>query len=362
MLRLFPRYDRDDIVMKLFYKAVSHQWSAEALDWDAPTGLTPRQALALTNVITPVYLGEQAAMNGAALVLPQIISHGETTAQLYLATFLLDEARHFDVLTRLYTHFGNRPVALRRIPEMLRYHQRLSRGDRVDWLWGILISDIFAREFYLTFAKVQPRALFGQMSAHILRDESRHQAFAHAYLKNAVPQLTAARRLALVDMKNELLETMRGMHRRLEEDAEVLGIDGAAFFQDLSRHIEAHAVAIGLDGPRDRPGPNGGSGAEPNWMHRLADLRRRALTESDGLRWPILQGRGRPSVPPGSRLVAENTPELTAADLRLLVGPRPARRIFPVAPSLPEVATCAVCALVRLCKKAMLRGAPAARA
>lgn len=363
MLRLFPRYDRNDIVMKLFHKAVSHQWSAEDLDWEAPVGLTQRQALALTNIITPVYLGEQAAMNGAALVLPQIISHGETAAQLYLATFLLDEARHFDVLTRLYDHFGNRPVALRRMPEMLRYHQRLGRGDRVDWLWGILISDIFAREFYLTFAKVQPRALFGQMSAQILRDESRHQAFAHAYLKNAVPHLSDARRLALLDMKDELLETMAAMNRHLEEDAETLGIDGEAFIRDLSANIEAHAAAIGL-GRSPGSGPRGGGGERPDWMKQLARLRERSLAESAGVQWPVLNAATadpRPA-PMGRRLVADDTPALTAADLRLLVGPPRTRRIFPAAHPVAEMMKCAACALALLCRKAVLGRAAAARA
>lgn len=255
MIRLFPKIDEDDLMVRLFHKAVSNQWSSDSLDWDAPMGLTPRQALALTNIITPVYLGEQSAMNGAAQVLPELIRAGETSAQLYLSTFLLDEARHFEALTRLYRHVGANPVPLRKMPEMFRYHHRLSRGDRVDWLWGILISDLFAREFYLTFAKVQPNALFGRMSTRILQDESRHQAFAHTYLKAAVPTLSDERRIALIDMKDELLEIMESMNNRLSEDTDALDFDGAAFFRDLISNIEAHAKALGLSGPGNRPGP-----------------------------------------------------------------------------------------------------------
>ena len=355
MLRLFPDYDRDSLVSRLFRKAVAHQWSPDDLDWEAPAGLTGDQIGALTNLLTPVYLGEQAAMNGAARVLPELIAKGETAAQLYLSTFLLDEARHFDVLTRLYRDFGQRPLALRRVPEMLRYHHRLMTGDRVDWLWGILVSDVFARDFYLAFARVQPRALFGRMSVRILQDESRHQAFAHAYLKNAVPQLSADRRRQLVDMKDELLEIMAGMNRRLGADAETLGIDGAAFLQTLAAQIQAHAVAIGLDGG----GPGGGGGdGDPvpgdaaAWPASLAALQARA--PGDGVAWPERPlGAQGPLL--GARLSAVDVPALTAGDLRLLVGPR--RRIFPSAAAGPERhgTDCASCAVALLCRA--LRGA-----
>ncbi len=365
MIRLFPTIDQEDIVVRLFHKAVANQWSSDSLDWDAPLGLTPRQAVALTNVITPVYLGEQSAMNGAARVLPDLIQAGETSAQLYLSTFLLDEARHFEALTRLYRHVGQNPVPLRKIPEMFRYHHRLSQGDRVDWLWGILISDLFAREFYLTFAKVQPNALFGRMSAQILRDESRHQAFAHAYLKAAIPSLTDARRLALIDMKDELIEIMEAMNRRLVEDTEALQFDGDAFFKDLIDNIQAHAAAIGLGGPGSRTG--GGPGARyrdaDRWLQVLAERREAGLRESGGVLWP---GASRQPATPARTADQFSAVELTEEDLRLLIGPvprRPAqarRRIFPAAHPLAALASCAGCAAALLCRTRFFRAAAGA--
>ncbi len=388
MLRLFPKYERDDLIIRLFYKAVANQWSADDVDWEAPVGLTERQALALTNIITPVYLGEQAAMNGAATVLPSVIAAGETSAQLYLSTFLLDEGRHFDALTRLYGHLGNEPVGLRRMPEMLRYHHRLSQGDRIDWLWGILISDLFAREFYLTFSTVQPGALFGALSKRILQDESRHQAFAHTYLKHAIPGLSDARRHVLVDMKDELLDTMTKMNARLQADADALGIDGEAFIRDLAGNIEAHAAAIGLGGGRPRGGDGGDGGAPggPDWPAMLQRMRQEAMQDSGGVRWPgsaeavahasPLDPAAEP--PMGRSFVADDTPALTAADLRLLVGPRThgaraagaraaegpvrERRVFALPAPWKALATCAACALVDLCRRAVLGSAAAARA
>ncbi len=362
MIRLFPHLDEEDLILKLFHKAVANQWSSDALDWDAPLGLTERQALALTNIITPVYLGEQSAMNGAANVLPSLIAHGETSAQLYLSTFLLDEARHFEALTRLYRHMGQAPLALRKMPAMLRYHHRLSQGDRVDWLWGILISDLFAREFYLTFSKVQPNALFGRMSLQILRDESRHQAFAHAYLKAAIPTLSDSRRTALIDMKDQLLEIMESMNGDLREDSEVLGIDGDAFMQDLTRNIEAHGNAIGL-GPKagdDGHGPDAtGRGPGTDWMRRLAAMREVSI-RNGGVNWP--EGR---ADAPGT--VAGALPTIASEDVEFLFGgggrrrPRE-RRAFPAAHPLAWLASCSSCAVALLCRTRVVRAAAGARA
>jgi rubrerythrin len=279
VLRLFPRYERDDLLVRLFERAVRDQWSAAEVDWEAPLGLRPRQAEALARILSPVYLGEQSAMFGAASVLPQLAAAGETPAQLYLSTFILDEARHFDILTDLYRRLGHHPVSLRELPEMLRYHHRLRQGDRLDWAWGILISDLFARQFYQAFAKVQPQALFGKLSAHILLDESRHQAFAHTYLKRALPHLPPERRRAFRQRQDELLAIMAAMHQRLRDDAEALGLDGRAFLEELQAQVEAHARSIGLADPQDED--EGGSGPGP-WSRLIAAKRQAA----DGVHWP----------------------------------------------------------------------------
>ncbi|MBX5475899.1 MAG: long-chain fatty aldehyde decarbonylase [Clostridia bacterium] len=247
MIRLFPKIE-DDLFLALYHKARRSQWTSADVDWDAPLRLGDRQARALARILTPVYLGEQAAMLGAARVVPQLADAHETSAQLYVSTFLMDEARHFETLTKLYRTLGHDPIRLREMPESLRYHHRLVTGDRFDWVWGILISDIFSSLFYQTFARAQPDALFGRISTNILTDESRHKAFAHYYLRWAVPRLPEERREGLRQMKEELLQTMKAMYRHLQEDSKALGIDGDEFFERLTSHIETHARRIGIEG------------------------------------------------------------------------------------------------------------------
>jgi hypothetical protein len=304
VIRVQPAYDSADPFARLFHKAVRSQWSAEDVDWEAPLGLQPRQAVALTRILSPVYLGEQSAMYGASAVIPQLAAAGETSAQLYLATFLLDEARHFEVLTQLYQRLGHHPVALRELPEMLRYHHRLRQGDRIDWMWGILISDLFARQFYQAFAKVQPAALFGRMSARVLVDESRHQAFSHTYLKRVVPHLAPERRRALRVMQSDILRIMESIHRRLRDDTEALGFDGATFLGELTAQIEAHARSIGLAAEGDGAGgPGGGAGTGPghtDWAQLIAGKRAASLA-AGGVIWPVAQAQAQPPAPAGAR-------------------------------------------------------------
>src|SRR6266852_4783191 len=117
--RVFPDLS-DDLLLNLFHKGARAQWTSRDLDWSAPTSLSPRQRLALARLLTPVYFGEQTAMAGASSILPRVMAAGEATAQLYLASFIMDEARHFETLTRLYRDLGHDPLGIREIPQLLR--------------------------------------------------------------------------------------------------------------------------------------------------------------------------------------------------------------------------------------------------
>ena len=281
MLRLFPDLS-DDLLKRLYHKGAHAHWTSEDIDWDAPVSLDDRGGLALARVLSPVYLGEQSAMIGAANVLPQLAMAGEATAQLYLTTFIGDEARHFEVLTRLYHRLGHEPVSIRALPAMLRYHHRLRQGDRVDWVWGILISDLFAKNFYQMFAHEQQNQLFGTMSQRILVDESRHQAFCDHYLTQVMPHLGPERRKALRTMRDELLDIMEDMQTVLGEDAEVLGFHGQDMLDRVMADVAVHAHRIGLN---DEPPPSGG---RPRPRRDAVDLAaRRKLKAQEGAQGPL---------------------------------------------------------------------------
>jgi P-aminobenzoate N-oxygenase AurF len=252
--RLLPDLE-DDMLLNLFHKGAKVQWTSRDLDWAPPMRLTDRQREALARLLTPVYFGEQTAMLGASGILPQVAGAGETSAQLYLTSFVMDEARHFEALTRLYRKLGHDPMGLRQMPELLRYHHRIRQGDRADWVWGILFSDVIAKHFYRSFGVAQADPLFGAMSQRILLDESRHLAFADHYLRRNVPHMEPARRRALLDMRDDLFRLLRSMTERVRTDAAAFGVDADDYLARVWADVEASGRRIGLEG--------GDGGGEP---------------------------------------------------------------------------------------------------
>jgi hypothetical protein len=220
-----------------------------------------RQREGLARLLTPVYFGEQTAMLGASGILPQVMAAGETTAQLYLTSFMMDEARHFEALTKLYRKLGYDPLTLRKMPELLRYHHRIRQGDRADWAWGILFSDVIAKHFYRTFGVAQADPLFGAMSQRILLDESRHLAFADHYLRRNVPGMEPARRRALVDMRDDLYRLLQSMTERVRADGEAFGVDGDEYLGRVWADVETFGRRIGVVGPDEGEEPPAGGGA-----------------------------------------------------------------------------------------------------
>ena len=259
--RVFPDLS-DDLLLNLFHKGARAQWTSRDVDWTRPTTLSPRQRLALARLLTPVYFGEQTAMAGASSILPKVMAAGETTAQLYLASFIMDEARHFEALTRLYRALGHDPLGLREIPELLRYHHRIRQGDRADWVWGILFSDVIAKHFYRAFGVNQARRdpLFGGLATRILQDESRHLAFAEHYLRRNVAGMEPARRRALIDMRDDLFRILQAMTERVRADAAAFDIDADDYLGWVWTDVEGFGKRIGLlQGPwrdDDPPSPD----------------------------------------------------------------------------------------------------------
>jgi hypothetical protein len=224
--------------------------------------MSEKKRRALAHLLTPVYFGEQSAMAGAGNMLPQLLLAGETTAALYISTFISDEARHFEALTRLYRQLGVEPTNLRRIPELLRYHNRIRQGDRADWVWGILFSDVIAKHFYRSFGVAQADPLFSEMSKQILTDESRHLAFADHYLRRNVPLMEPGRRRALVHMRDDLFRILAAMTERVRADAAEFEVDADAYLAGVWADVEKFGRRIGLSDDDGEP-PRAPDAPEP---------------------------------------------------------------------------------------------------
>ena len=243
----------DDLLVHLFHRGAGRQWTARDLDYATPLRLPAQQRGALARLLTPVYFGEQTAMVGASGILPQLMRARETSAQLYLASFIMDEARHFEALTRLYASLACDPLGLRDLPELLLYHHRLRQGDRADWVWGILISDVIAKHFYRAFGLRREDPLLSGLSKRILQDESRHLAFAEHYLRLNVPRMEPARKAALRQMRDELFRLLEAMTERVRQDAAILEVGADDTLQQIATDVDMFARRVGLAAPRPDP-------------------------------------------------------------------------------------------------------------
>ncbi len=267
VVKVFPDLS-DDLLLNLFHKGAKATWTSRDLDWEAPL-MSERKREALAHMLTPIYLGEQTAMAGASAILPQLLLSQETTAALYLTSFVMDEARHFEALTRLYRHMGQEPLSIRKNPWFLRYHHRIRQGDRADWVWGILFSDVIAKHFYRSFGVAQDDPLFGEMSKQILTDESRHLAFADHYLRKNVRLMDPARRQAMVDLRDDLYRILEKMADGLRPEAAEFHMEAEDYVGAVMADVDKFARRIGLTqdggGPPDDPNddPTDGQGEKP---------------------------------------------------------------------------------------------------
>lgn len=224
----------DDEFLRLFEKGINSQWGSDQIDWGQIDGIAPAKKLALGQLLTPVYLGEQTAMLGVSSVMPMVLGRGHTEAALFLSNMGLDEARHFRNLNHLYRVLSIEPLPSRRLPEMWRYHARLLEGnDHVQWVFGILISDLFAKTFYGGFAERFPHTVVGRLAGRTLQDEARHQAFSDRYLQRLLPTMVHEEKQKLLNLRDDLFRIMEKLGERLRSPMETLDWSPEEFLNDL---------------------------------------------------------------------------------------------------------------------------------
>jgi len=237
----------DEEFLRLFEKGINAQWGSDQIDWGMVEGISDVKKQALGQLITPVYLGEQTAMLGVSSVLPMILTGGYPEPALYLASMGLDEARHFRNLNHLYRVLDVEPLPSRRLPEMWRYHARLLQNhDPVQWVFGILISDLFAKTFYGRFADRFPDTVVGRLSRRTLQDEARHQAFSDRYLNHMLPTMDVDARTQLLVLRDDLFRIMEKLGERLRGPMETLDWSPEAFLNELWDDTERWVKRLGL--------------------------------------------------------------------------------------------------------------------
>lgn len=243
--KVLPSLDRGRH-MKIWHKALRSQWSAADLDWQAPRRIqSGRFKDQLARVLTPILMGEQAALYSVSGLIPVLGQRSEVESQFYLTTWAVDEARHTELFTRFYHRLEREPLPIRRFPAGYLFQSHIVSKEPQEWLAGVLVSEVLAKLVMEAFRRLDLDPVLSEIADGILLDEARHLGFNHIYLEDKLAGVFGdgeagreAGRLAAESLHGRLRYVLSGVTPMLEALAEELaeiGIDRHQLLHDLEQ-------------------------------------------------------------------------------------------------------------------------------
>jgi hypothetical protein len=219
--------------MKIWHKALRSQWSAADLDWSKPQRITSsRLKDQLGRMLTPILMGEQAALYSVSGLIPVLGARSEVESQLYLTTWAVDEGRHTELFARFYHRIGREPLSIRRFPSAYLFQSRIVSTEPAEWLAGVLVSEVLAKQVMEEFVRLDLDPLLSEIADGILVDEARHLGFNHIYLEDRFGELfrddaevAGAYSQRLRGRLREVLALVPPMFAALSSELSEIGID-----------------------------------------------------------------------------------------------------------------------------------------
>jgi len=176
--------------MHIWHTALRSQWSAEDVDWTKPHRITSRKFKdQFARLLTPVLMGEQAALYSVSGLIPILGHRSEVESQFYLTTWAVDEARHTELFARYYGRLDREPMSIRRFPAGYLFQSQIVSKDPAEWLAGVLVSEVLAKLILEEFKRIDIDPVLSDICDGILLDEARHLGFNHIYLEDRFSQL-----------------------------------------------------------------------------------------------------------------------------------------------------------------------------
>ena len=229
--------------MKIWHKALRSQWSATDLNWRAPQRITsPRLKDQLARVLTPILMGEQAALYSVSGLIPVLGQRSEVESQLYLTTWAVDEARHTELFTLFYGRIDREPLSIRRFPSGYLFQSQIVSDEPGEWLAGVLVSEVLAKLVMEEFRRIDIDPVLSEISDGILLDEARHLGFNHIYLEDRFSgffetgrEEGEAQSRQLHGRLRRVLEHVQPILDALEAELAEMGIDSEKLLHDLGK-------------------------------------------------------------------------------------------------------------------------------
>ena len=228
--------------MKIWHKALHAQWSASDLPWDTPQRLTDKKLKdQLGRVLTPVLMGEQAALYSVSGLIPLLGKMSEVESQFYLTTWAVDEARHTELFTLFYHRIDREPLPIRRFPAGYIFQSAIVSDDPGEWLSGVLVSEVIAKKLMEEFRRLDLDPILSKVADGILLDEARHLGFNHIYIEDEFKRLTLetedrgeAREKHLHSHLQQVLAALPPMLDTLTTELRDIGIDRVEMYDKVA--------------------------------------------------------------------------------------------------------------------------------
>ncbi|MBA3845708.1 MAG: hypothetical protein H0X45_03560 [Planctomycetes bacterium] len=238
----------DDGFYRLFTKAGAEQWSVGNLPWAELGEVDADWRDGMIALLSPLLVSERGAMQACGTMLPQTRERGDADAELVMHAMMLDEARHWEGLNRVFLELKAVPTPLSEWKEMLGVNYLIMRGGSFDqWLWGIQICDIMAGHLYATFKASTESKPIQEMFGGFLRDEKRHHRFCQLYFAreaaNFTPEQRARWRVHGRKLVGKFEKMMCG---RLADDLRRIGADPNDLAQKMVVSVERQADQYGF--------------------------------------------------------------------------------------------------------------------
>lgn len=242
--------------MNLWHKAIRSQWSPEEIEWSRRPYLA-RGALKdqLARVISPVLMGEQAALYSVTRMIEILGRQSDTESQFYLTSMAMDEARHTELFSRWYRRLHREPLPIRRLPHSYLFQCKVLSDDPSEWLAGSLVSEVIAKLTLQELRRVDVESVLTEIATRVLGDEARHLAFNHLFIEDHFwwrykQPGTDGEQWAdhLRQRLDGVLETVPPMLQALAADLADVGIDRQALFiavRDETRARLSKSIAGG---------------------------------------------------------------------------------------------------------------------
>jgi hypothetical protein len=169
----------------LFHRAARGQWGADEIDWDAAPRISKKHLrVQLARTLTPLLMGEQSAFYSLSTIIPILGNELEVESQMFLTSMAMDEARHTELVSRVYHRLDEQPISLRRFPTGYLFQTAIIADEPGRWIVGSLVSEVLAKSVLEAFREVDLDPVLSELCNRILIDEARHLAFNHVFLSD----------------------------------------------------------------------------------------------------------------------------------------------------------------------------------